>query len=160
MELINSDNILLKDFYKLIEIYQKDIPRYEKEIEILLFLYPDETEDTIIDQPLSFIDKVIQSVFNGEGVIHPSVTINDIEYTLKGNPENFELSYKQYNTFEKNVINGNQRYIHNLMADIYVNATTTYEERCETFLNELKLEYITYFIMLLPNIIDEKFNKK
>jgi hypothetical protein len=156
MEKITAKDIKIETFYQIIDISQSDQPRYEKEIDIIKLVYPNMTEEEIVDQPLEVIDDIIKGI-NHETieVIEPVITLNGKEYTLKGDPNDFKLTYGQYKTFEKCMYDNDFRYVHKLMATIYVNEDTT-TQRVEDFL-QLKMQFVIPFIMLLPATIDKKY---
>lgn len=152
-----SDDILIKDFYKIIDIHiNEDMPRYDKEIEIIKLLYPELNEDDIIERPLEEVDEMLDSVFNKtELLIQDEIEIEGRKFILKGNKEDFKFSFKQYKNFEKSVYEKKNEYVHILMADIYVDDTSL-EERAQFFYENMLMRWASFFLMKLPKVIEKK----
>jgi hypothetical protein len=152
-----SDDLLIKDFYKIVEININDnVPRYDREIEMIKLLYPELSEDDIIDKPLEEVDEMIDSALNkSELYISNEIDILDRKFILKGNAEDFKFSFRQYKNLEKSVYQKKFEYIHLLMADIYVD-DTPFEERAQFFYENMSMRYASFFLMKLPKVIENK----
>lgn len=152
-----SDDILIKDFYKIIKINNDEqIPRYEKEIETLKILYPELTEDDIIDKPLDEVDMMVDAALNkSDLLIQEEIEINERHFKLKGNVDNFQFSFRQYKNFEKSVYNKEFEYVHLLMADIYID-DSSFEDRAQFFYDNMLMKWASYFITRLPEVIEKK----
>jgi hypothetical protein len=132
------------------------MPRYDREIEMLKILYPELSEDEIIDKPLEEVDLMIENALNTTDLfIDDEIEINGRKFKLKGNKEDFKLSFRQYKNFEKSVYEKNFQYVHLLMADIYVDDNST-EERAEFFRENMLMKFASHFLMKLPKIIENK----
>jgi hypothetical protein len=152
-----SDDILIKDFYKIIDIHTNEtMPRYDKEIEIIKLLYPELNEDDIIERPLEEVDEMLDSAFNKtELLIEDEIEIEGRKFILKGNKEDFKFSFKQYKNFEKSVYEKKNEYVHILMADIYIDDTSL-EERAQFFYENMLMRWASFFLMKLPKVIEKK----
>lgn len=152
-----SDDILIKDFYKIIDIHiNETMPRYDKEIGIIKILYSELSEDDIIERPLEEVDEMIESAFNKtELPIEDEIEIAGRKFILKGNKDDFKFSFKQYKNFEKSVYQKKNEYVHNLMADIYVD-DSPFDERAQFFYDNMLMRWASYFLMKLPEVIEKK----
>ncbi len=152
-----SDDILIKDFYRIMAINNNDeILRYDKEIEILKIIYPDRTEDELIDLPLEEVDEMLDAALNQSQLeIFQTISIGNRHFDLKGNPDDFKFSFRQYKNFEKSVYDSQTEYVHLLMADIYVDSSE-FEERAQYFYENMTMRYASFFIIKLPSIIEKK----
>jgi len=152
-----SDDILIKDFYNIVKIRDDEkIARYDKEITIIKMLYPELTEDEIIDKPLEEVDEMMDAALNkSEKIILPEIEINGRKFKLKGNVDDFKFSFKQYKNFEKSVYEKRFEYVHLLMADIYID-DSSFEERAEFFRENMLMKWASFFILKLPEIIEKK----
>ena len=156
MQKIKANDLTIHQFYTIININMNEsIPRYDKEIEILKFIYGYEV-DYILDLPFEDVDDLIYNLFNSvPSSIVDSVTIGDRTFTLKGNKDDFKFTYRQYKRFEKSVVEQSEDYIHDLMATIYVDDSSE-SERSEFFKHNMTIEIASPFIFLLPKMLDNK----
>lgn len=161
MENKTCDDILIKDFYKIIKLSMDDtLPRYERELQILQIAYPDKTEDELVDRPLEEVDEMIDNILNRtENKIYQEINVADRTFTLKGDVDNFRFSFRQFKVFEQAVYDSNTEYLHTLLAHIYVDDTTP-EERNAFFLENMTMRYANYFVLLLPDVIEKKIMRK
>lgn len=153
----NCYELTINEFTHVMHVITDDTrPRYERELEILKYCNPELSEDYILDLPLEEVDKAIDSIIRvNTGPVLPEITVKDKVFTLKGNPDNFVLSYRQYKTFEKCIHNKDTDYMTKFMATVYVSDDTTFEEREELF-KDMKMMYVIHFVMLLNETVNKK----
>jgi len=152
------EDITMSQFSKVMEIFSDlEQPRYEKELQIVQLILPEMSEDDILDLPLEWIDRQIDLIVNvSDGELFPSITINGQEFTLKGDHNDFKLSYGQFRSFVRSVQNKDVDYLPNYMSKIYVNDTTTPEERVALFTEHMTMNYVIKPLMVLNRTVSER----
>ena len=154
-----KNNITLRDFNKLLAIQMDmDRPRYDKELDILQIVYPEKTEEELLDIPLEEVDSTIKDIFAvPEYVIAPVVIIGERIFNLKGVADinDFKMTYGQYRAFENRMKSGNDDYLAYFLAAVYIDDTKL-EDRAEFFLDNMTLDIAAPFVFIIEKEVNRR----
>jgi hypothetical protein len=132
-------------------------PRYERELQILSILFPEITEDELVDMSLEWVDEQITSITEATtGPVVPTLTIQDKEYRLKGNADDFKVNFGQFRAFTTSVQKQLSDYLSLYMATVYVSDDTTVEERARIFNEYMPFAYVVVPMMTLNREISRR----
>jgi hypothetical protein len=150
------DTFTIEDFYQISEISSDEtLTPLEQQTKTLQLARPDLSEEEIEELTIDEFEEITKGLeFSLDGKIENSFTLDNIEYTLKGNSKDFDFTVRQMLTIQNKIKNDQLRYLHWMMAVLYDCDVFDVNKRAEVFLNNLPVKRALPFVKILM----EKYN--
>jgi len=147
------NKLTIKEFYQITKIsLDESLTPVDKQVKSMRVLYPDMTIEELEDLPLSKFEELLSVMDTGlDGAIEKEIRVNNKDYMLKGNIEDFDFSVRQMMIIQRKIVYDKNAYLHWMMAALYECECHTLEERAEIFLEHCDLKLSLPFVQVLMN---------